>query len=156
VIGGRRPVDDTCTEARDCVDDELGPGTGDRIGCERHPGCGRIDHPLDHNSHGHRLVYMPGLSISDGPRRIHRLPAGANRSDQLTFVAYIENRLVLPGKARTRQILRRRARPNSDRSSAVLSIRLKNRRTRHLATPKRVRGDTEPVRYVLASLDQSS
>ena len=85
------------------------PPAGDRIGREQHPGGVGVDHALDHDGERHAVVDVAVV----GPVRHRSLipergPTSADGIQQRLRSLDVEERVLLPGEARAREVLRGR------------------------------------------------
>jgi hypothetical protein len=155
VVGRDRAVDDGRAQSGSGVDDGLAPRAGERVGGEQHACDLRAGHALDDDRHPYRVVRdAGGLTVGARALAVQRVPAGADRREQLVGTFDCEERGVLAGEARVRQVLGGGAGTDGDRPAAETLVRGEDLGPRHLAAAVRLGRDAEPVWHAFAQPDQ--
>ena len=106
------------------VDHYFGAGAGDRVGGEGHAGNLGRHHPLDDHRHPDGgIVDATSLPVGRRPLGPQRRPASPHRVEQGRFALNVQERVLLSGEGRPRQILGRGTGADGDRAAAQIGVR---------------------------------
>lgn len=141
MLRGHQPRHDGFAQPGTGVDDHLVPRPRDRVGGEEHSRELRRHHALhDHGDLGHGGILQP-CPVGHGSLCPQRCPAPADRRQDRVAAEHVEEGLLLSGKRRGRQVLRRGAGAHRDRPLTQLPIGANNLRgqrwrNRHRLDPR--------------------
>ena len=128
VVGLDQAGDDGLAQSGTGVDDDLVSRPGDRVSGEQHSRRLGRHEALDDDGELHRsLVERQAGAIGDGAISPQRGPAPPHRLHQRLRAHHVQETVVLARERRLRQVLRRRARPHSDRTQSEPPVRGQDR-----------------------------